>query len=453
MSVFVRQIGRKEKSESLVFPHRQETPIHQSQSLKSDKAIRRESRITLGGLVYIAVTMFLAIGAINSQNNLLFWLFGVAIATLIVSGLFSGNALMQIRLEAQEVPDSAAGEKIRIHYVLTNRSKIFPLFAALITEVPQDDHHRADRTPASVIHLGPRQQQKFSGSIVEAHRGRYALNRIRLSTRFPFGLLQKSLIFESHRAYTVMPFELDLNPEVYRVQRGRGEEAKKRSTRSGVSNEYWGLREYAHGDPKRSIAWKQSAKNQRLVVIQKTQPLSSRLWVWVRADQIDGNREYSASETILIERAVALAASVVSQASSRGVPVGLWMPGFDIRISPSNTRAHRSRCLRTLALIDLTSDRQTDLPPPASEADDVIQVFYQDTTRSDVQSGKRTYFAVRPEQWMASGQHLPHALDLADKIEKKDSSDLVKSGSRSFSNKPPELSVSHHDDLRGGRLR
>jgi hypothetical protein len=49
----------------------------------SDTAMRVVSRryhLHFPGLVYIATTVMLAFGAVQSQNNLLFWAFGIAVA-------------------------------------------------------------------------------------------------------------------------------------------------------------------------------------------------------------------------------------------------------------------------------------------------------------------------------------------------------------------------------------
>ena len=95
------------------------------QSTGFQKPIRRSSKLTFGGTMYAIVTLFLAVGAINSQNNLLFWLFGVSIATLVVSGLISGNALMQTRISALAVSDATAGDVVKLRYSITNNSRFF----------------------------------------------------------------------------------------------------------------------------------------------------------------------------------------------------------------------------------------------------------------------------------------------------------------------------------------
>ncbi len=371
----------------------------------SSKPAGRTSKITFGGLIYIGVTIFLAIGAVNSQNNLLFWLFGVSIATLIVSGLFSGSALMRVRLEAQAIPDAAAGEALRVHYLVSNHSKFFPLFAGLIAELPGDEHPDARFDPAAILHLGPGQEIKAAGSFVPRTRGRYSLEQIRLSTRFPFGLLEKSLVFQCHRSALVLPYQLEIKPELVRIVQGHGEEVRKHTVSSGSSTEYWGLREYSPGDPKRSIAWKQSARHGQLVVIEHAVSISTKLWIWIAAECFESCDDDPSAP----ERAIALGASLVTQASRRGIPVGLWVPSRGIRMSPSTGKAGMMRSLRALGALDLSLEGQRESLPGASSTDDVI-VLRPGQSSSAAPGAARVLDIDDPSCWLIDPSTLPPAL-------------------------------------------
>jgi len=59
------------------------------------------------GLVYAVTTMVLVMGAINGQNNLLFWLFGLGVAGLLISGILSGGSLMRLDIEREAYPQGA----------------------------------------------------------------------------------------------------------------------------------------------------------------------------------------------------------------------------------------------------------------------------------------------------------------------------------------------------------
>lgn len=404
MSAFVSQLvkGRSHLPRIEEDSQGSESPILQSSP--STKPIRRESKLTLAGGLYILVTMFIAVGAINSQNNLLFWLFGVSIATLIVSGVFSGNALMQVRLEAQALTDVCAGDRVKLHYLISNRSRFFPLFAVMISEIHDEHYPVANTNPAGVMHLGPKQTTKVFGTITPTSRGRYTIRYVRLSTRFPFGFLQKSLIFDCPRTLMVLPYELELKQGLVRTLNGRGDEVRKRSRASGNSNEYWGLRDYTHGDSKRTIAWKQSAKHGSLVVIEHAHPIASRVWIWISLDHDDVD-----ADVAQVERAIALASSLISQASTRAVPFGLWAPAFGVRMQPSTGKAHMLRCKRALGLIDLAIESGRDIAPTVTGRDDVIAIK-PGQRATTTQPNTRVLSASEYANWLQSPSSLPMQL-------------------------------------------
>lgn len=368
------------------------------------RPVRRESRLTFGGIIYIAVTLFLAIGAVNSQNNLLFWLFGVAIATLIVSGIFSGNALMKTRLQARAFREVHAGQTLKLHYSVSNRSRFFPLFAALISETPQSVQPIGELLPASIIHIGPGASGSFTANLVPARRGRFTLHTIRLSTRFPFGLMQKSLIFEQPRTMLVLPHVLTLKPDLLRKAHTPGEQPRRRSPRSGSSDEFWGLREYVPGDARRRIAWKHSARRNDLVVVEHAQNISTRVWLWI----IEPTEPHDEHET-LSERAIAIAASIVEHNASRTTPIGLWYPQRDLRLEPKAGRIHSGRTLRALATIDLAQPVSTLIPPPAGARDRVIAI-QSGSARPKGVHNPSIIDTSRPRTWLLDPESLPAML-------------------------------------------
>lgn len=370
----------------------------------STRPVRRESRLTFGGIIYIVVTLFLAIGAVNSQNNLLFWLFGVAIATLIVSGIFSGNALMKTRLQARAFREVHAGQTLKLHYSVSNRSRFFPLFAALISETPQNAQPIGELLPASIIHIGPGASGSFSANLVPARRGRVTLHTVRLSTRFPFGLMQKSLIFEQPRTMLVLPHVLTLKPDLLRKAHTPGEQPRRRSPRSGRSDEFWGLREYVPGDARRRIAWKHSARRNDLVVVEHAQNISTRVWLWI----IEPTEPHDAHET-LSERAIAIAASLVEHNASRTTPVGLWYPQRDLRLEPKAGRIHSGRTLRALATIDLAHPASPLIPPPAGARDRVIAI-QSGSARPKGAQNPSIIDTSRPKTWLLKPESLPAML-------------------------------------------
>lgn len=374
-------------------------------SIKSNELpIRRESKLTFGGLIYIGVTVFLAIGAVNSQNNLLFWLFGVAIATIIVSGLFSGSALMKTQLRARVLNEVHAGQPQRLHYSVRNKSSIFPVFACLISEESKKIQLDGKRVPASVVHVAPRSSVSTYGSFTPRVRGRYIFRQIRLSTRFPFGLMQKSLIFEQSRPLLVLPPAINLKRDLLNATPAHGEQVLRKARRGGESNELWGLREYRAGDPRRRISWKHSARRGDLVVVEQAESYAMRFWIMiVEPDTLD---EVGRVHT---ERAIAVAAALFEQAGTQSTPIGLWYPQRSVRFDPLTGRAQAGRAIRALALLDLDEDAVSLTPAPVRTRDRVI-LIQRGTTLPDRVSASRIIDTDYPDSWLHRSGSLPDGL-------------------------------------------
>lgn len=378
------------------------------QTRKTSIPTKRESRLTFGGLIYVGVTVFLAIGAINSQNNLLFWLFGVSIATLIVSGIFSGNALMKIRVHARALPEVAAGQSVSLYYSVRNRSRFFPLFACLLTESQAENGTKGftigEFSPAALLHLGPGQSDSIVGTLVPTHRGRVTLRTLRLTTRFPFGLLQKSLVFNQPRTLLVLPYQLKVRPGLVQPRSTVGEQVRRRSQRGGNSSEFWGLREYRPGDPRRKISWKHSARRNGLVVIEHAQTISTRVWLFI----LEPDSSHPDHDT-LGELGVAVAAALLEQATQRRLPVGLWYPQRGLVAEPATGRAHCGRLLRALATLDRDGPLHQSTLPPLRTRDQIIQISAGDTP-AHAANPARIIDLTRPESWLIDSDSLPPTL-------------------------------------------
>src|SRR5436309_1051785 len=94
--------------------------------------IRRRYHFGPGGLLYIFVTLLIALGAFNSGNNLLYWTFGFALSLLLVSGVISGAMLMGLRVEREWVSGAMVGGQVRVRYRLRNIGRLVPAFALTI---------------------------------------------------------------------------------------------------------------------------------------------------------------------------------------------------------------------------------------------------------------------------------------------------------------------------------
>ena len=100
----------------------------------TQKKITRQYHFAFGGVLYVAVTTLLMLGALNSQNNLLFAAMGVSIGGLVVSGILSGWALLGVRVERISVSNASVGRPMTLRYRVSNKNRFVPAFALVIEE-------------------------------------------------------------------------------------------------------------------------------------------------------------------------------------------------------------------------------------------------------------------------------------------------------------------------------
>lgn len=325
---------------------------------KADRGRRGPSRryhLTMGGVMYVAVCVFLLVGAVNSQNNLLFAALGLGIAGLIVSGVVSGSALLGVIAERIDVSESAVGSPTTVRYAVTNRSRFMPAFGLMIEEMsPRENGAGFMRVRAFVGHVGPRERVLCEGMTWPARRGDAVFDRIRLSTTFPFGIARKSVTFSQPHSVLVLPLSVRGRTRGARMGTTDAHESRRASPRVGASGEIYGVREYVHGDVPRHIAWRASARSDRLIVTQRAQPQPMRILVAIRFAGKGRTPEKD-------EWAISVAASMIRRALADGVGVGLAVPSAKIFHAPRTGRWPATRLLSELARLTPGEGVEEDL--------------------------------------------------------------------------------------------
>ncbi|MEX2217352.1 MAG: DUF58 domain-containing protein [Phycisphaerales bacterium] len=334
-------------------------------------APRRRYHFYLPGALYVAVTLFIALGAINSQNNLLFAALGLAIGGLLISGFISGGALMGVRVQRSAPATIELGDPLPIVYRVSNANRLIPAFALHLTETPRDgDMGIVAGWPAFTgaphafaIQVPPRGHAEARTAVIPRRRGRLTFDPLRAWTTFPFGLVKKSITFSRPQSTIVRPPILPLRPGLLRRISARSPQGSGSERAPGIGEEFFGLREYVPGDSPRRIAWKRSARTGELVVRQNASPAPQRVWI-VLTLLPAGQR----SAARLNERAISLAASVLSAAARAGIAVGLAIPAAGALSVPRLGPWHADRLLAELALLEpLALDPHAAFPEAASK--------------------------------------------------------------------------------------
>lgn len=274
------------------------------------------------GLLFAAMLCVMLLGALNFNNN----------AALLLTFLLAGAALVSlprtvrnldgVRLVAVQAEPVHAGADIELDLRL---------------RAADEGIH-----PQLVVRQGTRRRALDLGegggsvrlAVPTARRGWQAVGRITLSTEFPFGLFHAWSVLHPDERVLVLPApEREAPP----LPRGGGAGARHAVDPNG--EDWQGLREYRGGDPQRLIAWRASARADRLLVKELADPRADE--VVLDYAGVGGNLPHEAR--------IARLTRWVLEASAQNVPFALRLPGLEL--GAARGAAQRARALRELALL------------------------------------------------------------------------------------------------------
>ena len=336
---------------------------------------RRAYHVHLPLLLYCGVSLLIAIGAFNSNNNLLFWLFALALSMLIVSGVLSGQMLMGLNLERDRAEPVSAGEPLRLRYRVSNRNRFFPAFALSLAEEPRVANPAgadilSGPPPGGFIpHVGAGKTVIAGAVCATAQRGVAHLETVRITTEFPFGIVRKSLVFTSPLTVVVRPAEAPVSRTLLdgaRAQSVRSEHAGHMHV-AGHGDHFLALREYSAGDNPRLIAWRASSRldpqagGAELLVRQYAAAPSGTVYIVLDA--------LCATDEAGYEKAISQAAALLTQAARKAGGAERVRTGFFalagggwLHTEPTDSGGRILAVLDTLATLPRFADRPG--PPP-----------------------------------------------------------------------------------------
>jgi uncharacterized protein (DUF58 family) len=171
--------------------------------------------------------------------------------------------------------------------------------------------------PASVLFSrippGATRRCAYQGRL--ALRGRYEFGPVRLSTRFPLGLVRRTIVLDDRSSLVVYPRigRLTLG---WTRRYGEAEHGSRRVThRQGlIEGDYHGLRDYRAGDSRRWIHWRTSARRGELMIKQFEQQRNQDLCLLVDLWQPENP---SPKDLASVELAVSFAATIVADRCRR----------------------------------------------------------------------------------------------------------------------------------------
>ncbi|MBN2210821.1 MAG: DUF58 domain-containing protein, partial [Sedimentisphaerales bacterium] len=279
------------------------------------------------GIVLVIVTCVLGIVAINTNAGLLYLLLGLMLGSWLVSGICSLINLSGISITRTVGNASQVGEKLIVTYTVTNHKHLFRSYALVIEEM---GHLPMILPSGFVMSIGPRQTQTVTIITTCRRRGHLRLRRLRVSSRFPFGLVAKCFFIPEAADIVVHPPLGRIRYDLLSRQTGAA------TTGLGQYNqqtkgfeEFYGLREFQPYDNVHWIHWRSSAKFDHLLVREMAEYNTNQVTILLDTRVED---PLSVEQQEALEHAISFAATLIDRATERCLPVALVISGGEVKI-------------------------------------------------------------------------------------------------------------------------
>ena len=263
---------------------------------------KRTIRLTPEGVVFLIILAFVAFGAILRNVNLLIVLAGMMFSALILNWRLAILKLRTLSGHRALPPRVYSGKLFSIVWKLRNGSlqRIMSTIVedrldAISTVVAEKELRRKNyfvnlrqrisdainkrrrvgpnQVRLSVPQIAPQSEESSLFHCLLSERGKYSLGPAKISTTFPFGLIEAELQLDNRQTLYAAPAIGKLVPhwEKQAAAMATGEDAVKRK-RGAIEDEFFALRKWRSGDSRRNIHWRTTAKMQQPMVRQFDEP-------------------------------------------------------------------------------------------------------------------------------------------------------------------------------------
>jgi hypothetical protein len=222
--------------------------------------------IPLEGWIYLGIMFVLFTGAMLTKQNTLLMVFALMAGPFIVNGQMTFGMLQAVLIQRQAPKRAMQGELFPVEINLTNRR---PIFALWMMSVRDEIYRPDDILDATVLfsRVSPRTSQTGIYELRLSRRGRYQFGPIRVSSRFPLGLVERSRVFSDPDEILIYPRLGRISPQWRLRLMGATELVSQKQPQRGVfHDDFHSLREFRSGDNPRAIHWRSTARRGELIL-------------------------------------------------------------------------------------------------------------------------------------------------------------------------------------------
>lgn len=268
---------------------------------------RHRSAVSTEGWVYVGIMIVLFTGALFGRSNPLLLVFAMMAGPFVVNGWVSFVLLKRLSVKRNVPPRVMAGEPTSVEITLRNGKR---WISAWVVTLRDQISGGPQSLPAEVLvpRIPPRVERHARYRLRLMDRGVYEFGPMSISTRFPLGLVERSLNLPQIDRILVYPRIGRLTSQWSQRLLFANDLVPQMTPRSGpFDDEYHKLREYRVGDDPRAIHWKTTARRNELTVREFRESRDRHLAVlldpWLPPRPTDEQRDRS-------ELAISFAATV-----------------------------------------------------------------------------------------------------------------------------------------------
>ena len=300
---------------------------------------------TAAGVVFGFLLLIMLITAINYQNSLIYLLTFILGAVFVAAMHQTHRNLAGLELTMLSASEGFPGEALPLRLRAEVKGHDALALSLACEDARIDQQHVLQGEPADL-----------SLSLVPSRRGYFRPDRIRIETRFPFGLLKAWSWLRPVSAGIVYPRPLAAPEAASTVQDGD----QTLQARSVDGNDHADIRPWREGDMSQRVLWKRFARTGEMVIADWEGEQGSPQWL-----------DYEAFRGVDQEIRLSYLAHQVLERMKSNRAFGLNLPGH--RIDPDTGRAHGSRCLKALAVFNLEKPREGDALPFGTRQQDAVK--------------------------------------------------------------------------------
>jgi len=273
------------------------------------------------GLWFGFLLALTALGGLNFNNNMTLMLGFLLAAIAQLTTLLAYRNMAGLRLEAIRAKPVFAGEAACFRILVRNPEERNRFAIEAVSPEARDCKD-----------IGPQNTVPLTLQQLSFQRGWMQMEPFRIENRYPLGLFRAWAVIIPRAQCLVYPKPATNPPPLPKT--GRGEYG---AAHRGEGEHFHGLREFQPGDPLRRIAWRTSARHQKLY---------SRVMESPSEEACELNWYLMGSGDT--EEKLSILAAWVLRAERRHIPYSLEMPGAALPTDIGDD--HRDACLEILAL-------------------------------------------------------------------------------------------------------